>query len=101
MTKVSKRKTRLEFETDATVRSGGYKAAAEPGKGARRRYVSVQREIIVEVNSGHTGTVRLKGTRVRYEFSWLGLHDWAAELHARREKARRKKEREERRRAGR
>lgn len=97
MTKVSKRKTRLEFETDATVRTGGFKTEARgPGK-KPRRYVSVNREVIVEASNGHTGAVRLKGTRMRYEFSWRGLHDWAAELHAKRERARRKKEREKKR----
>lgn len=90
MTKVSTRKTRLTFETDAEIRMGGRE---------KKKYVQKMRPIIIEVNNGYVGTVRLKGTRIRYEFSWHGLHDFAAELHARREKARRKKEREERRKA--
>ena len=88
MSKVSERKTRLVFETDAEVRTHGME---------KKRHVSKMRPIVVEVSNGFVGAVRLKGTRVRYEFSWHGLHDWAAELHARSERARRKKEREERR----
>jgi len=76
MTRLSKRKTKLQFTTDAEV-----------------RYRGRLRAVVIEANSGHTATVRLAGTRQRYEFSWHGLHDWAAELHVRRERERKKKER--------
>lgn len=81
MTKLSQRKTKLQFTTDAEV-----------------RYRGKMRPVIVEVQNGFVASVRLQGTRQRYEFSWAGLHDWAAELYARRERERRKKERELRRR---
>jgi|SRR5208283_1403774 len=74
MTKLSKRKTKLRFVTDAEVRYGGK-----------------MRPVVVEAHDGFTASVRLQGTRQRYEFRWHGLHDWAAELHARREKEQRKK----------
>ena len=80
MTKLSRRKTKLTFATDAEV-----------------RYRGKMRPVIVEARDGFTASVRLQGTRQRYEFSWHGLHDWAAELHVGREKERRKKERGERR----
>lgn len=76
MTKLSERKTKLQFTTDAEV-----------------RYRGKLRAVVIEVQNGHIATVRLSGTRQRYEFSWHGLHDWAAELHARRERERRKQER--------
>lgn len=82
MTRISERKTKLQFTTDAEV-----------------RYRGKLRAVVVEVQNGYFATVRLAGTRQRYEFSWHGLHDWAADLHARRERERRKKERDERRKA--
>jgi len=84
MTRLSERKTKLQFTTDAEV-----------------RYRGKLRAVIVEVQNGYTASVRLSGTRQRYEFSWHGLHDWAADLHARRELERRKQERAARRKAGR
>ena len=78
--KLSERKTRLRFTTDAEIYY-------------RRR----SRPVVVEVDNGFTASVRLAGTRQRYEFSWEGLYCWAAERHAIRERDRRKKEREERR----
>ena len=81
MTKLSQRKTKLTFITDAEVRHRGK-----------------MRPVVVEAHNGFTASVRLQGTRQRYDFSWHGLHDWAAELHARRKKERMKKERAERRR---
>lgn len=78
MTKLSQRKTRLQFTTDAEV-----------------RYRGKLRAVVVEVENGFTATVRLAGTRQRYPFSWHGLHDWAADLFARQERERRKKERAE------
>jgi hypothetical protein len=82
MTRLSERKTKLRFTTDAEV-----------------RYRGRLRSVVVEVDNGFTASVRLAGTRLRYEFSWHGLHDWAADLYARRERDRKKKEREERRKA--
>jgi len=76
MTKLSQRKTKLSFTTDAEV-----------------LYRGRLREVVIEAENGFTATVRLAGTRSRYPFSWHGLHDWAAELYARQERERRKKER--------
>jgi hypothetical protein len=69
MTKVSQRKTKLRFETDAVVQ---------------------RRNIIVEVNNGYYGGVRLKGMRQSFAFSWQGLYEMAAEQHARRVRAEKK-----------
>jgi hypothetical protein len=74
MTKLSKRKTKLQFTTDAEI-----------------RYRGKLRPVVVEVDNGYTASVRLLGTQKRYEFSWHGLHDWAAELYVRREKEIKKK----------
>lgn len=73
--KLSKRKTRLTFITEGTA-----------------RYRGKEREIVVEVFPHHAA-VRLSGTRTRYEVSWRGVFDYAAERHAEREKERRKTER--------
>jgi hypothetical protein len=81
MTKLSERKTKLQFQTDAEI-----------------RYRGKMRAVIVEVEStGFTGCVRLAGTRVRYPFSWAGLFTHAAEIFARSERERRKEERKQRR----
>jgi hypothetical protein len=80
--KLSERKSRLAFTTDAEV-----------------RYRGKLRNVVVEVENGFTATVRLAGTRQRYPFSWHGLHDYAAELFARSERDRKKKERAERKKA--
>jgi hypothetical protein len=82
MTKLSARKTRLSFTTDAEV-----------------RYRGKLRNVVIEVANGFTANVRLSGTRQRYAFSWHGLHDWAADLFAKHERERRKAERIERRKA--
>lgn len=79
MTRLSTRKTRLAFTTDAEV-----------------RYRGKMRAVIVEVQNGFVASVRLHGTRLRYEFSWEGLHNWAAELYARREREQRKLRRKQR-----
>lgn len=81
MTKVSTRKTRLSFETDAEIRQWG--TVAE-----KRR--PVMRAVIVDVDNGWHGSVRLKGTRMKYEFSWLGLFDWAVQQHVTRLRAEKK-----------
>ncbi len=70
MTKVSERKTRLSFETDAVVQ---------------------RRSIVIDVDNGWHGSVRLKGTRQKFVFSWQGLYEFAAEQHARREREERKR----------
>lgn len=82
MTKLSERKTRLQFTTGAEV-----------------RYRGKLRAVVVEVENAFTGHVRLAGTRQRYPFSWHGLHDYAADLFARNERERRKAERIARRKA--
>lgn len=82
MKKLSQRKSRLAFTTDAEV-----------------RYRGKMRAIIIEVDNPFSGNVRLAGTRQRYPFSWHGLHDYAAEIFARNERERRKQERAQRRKA--
>jgi hypothetical protein len=77
--KLSERKSRLAFTTDAEV-----------------RYRGKLRAVVIEVENGYTATVRLSGTRLRYPFSWHWLHDQAADLFARQERDRKKKERAER-----
>jgi hypothetical protein len=79
MTKLSERKTQLRFTTGAEV-----------------RYRGKLRAVVVEVDNEFTASIRLQGTRQRYQFSWHGLHDYAAEIFARAEKQRRKQERLER-----
>ena len=82
MTKVSKRKTALSFETDAEVRSWGT-------EGKRRR--PMMRSVVVDVDNGWHGSVRLKGTRQSFQFSWQGLYEWAVEREVARQKAEKKK----------
>ena len=79
MTHLAKRKTRLVFTTNQTV-----------------RYRGKEREIVIEVFPEHAA-VRLLGTRTPYEISWRGVFDLAAEIYARRERAQQKTEREARR----
>jgi hypothetical protein len=81
MTKLSERKRKASFTTDAEVRYRG-----------RLRAVVIE----IENGNGFTATVRLAGTRLRYPFSWRGVHDYAAELYARQERERRKQQRAER-----
>ena len=78
MTSLTKRKTRLSFSTSATA-----------------RYRGKERPIVVEVFPEYA-SVRLLGTRTRYEISWRGVFDVAAEIHARRERERKKLERKAR-----
>lgn len=80
MTRLSERKTRLCFTTDAEI-----------------RYRGKMRAVIVEVENGFIATVRLAGTRQRYPFSWHGLFTHAADLFARSERERRRQERLDRR----
>jgi hypothetical protein len=79
MMKLSQRKTRLQFTTDAEI-----------------RYRGKMRAVIVEVSNGFHANVRLQGTQQRYPFSWHGVFDYAVDLFARQEIERRKKERKER-----
>lgn len=66
MRRLAERKTRLIFET-----------------AAKARYRGEDRPIIVEPRmSGHSLSVRLKGTRVAYEISWRWIFDRAAMLEA-------------------
>lgn len=81
MTRLSERKTKLQFTTDAEV-----------------RYRGKMRAVVIEVQNGYCASVRLQGTRQRYEFSWHGLHDWAADLFAKRQRDLKRLERAERRR---
>lgn len=77
--RLAKRKTRLIFITNQTA-----------------RYRGKEREIVIEVHPEYA-SVRLHGTRTRYEVSWRGVFDLAAEIYARREQAQKKTERETRR----
>ena len=80
MTRLSQRKTKLQFTTDAQMRYRGKLC-----------------DIVVEVENGFTASVRLAGTRQRYPFSWAGLYTHAADLFARSERERKRQERIERR----
>jgi hypothetical protein len=74
MTKLTDRKTRLQFTTEATV-----------------RYRGKLRPVVIEAeDNGYWGKVRLGGTRMRYAFSWEGLFKYAAQNHVDRERAARK-----------
>jgi hypothetical protein len=96
MTKLSQRKTRLSFETDAEIRSWG---TITIEKKPRRR--PVMRSIIVDVDNGWHGTVRLKGTRQTYDFSWEGLFLWAVEQKVAKERAEKKRQRDLKKKGGR
>ena len=63
MTALSKRKRRLGFVTEASVRGRAVTVEAFP----------------------HTLTLRLKGTRQRYEMSWEGVFWQACKLEAQRQ----------------
>ena len=82
MTKISERKTRLSFETDAEVRGWG---------STKKRRHPVMRPIIIEVDNGFHGCVRLKGTRQTFDFSWEGLFLWAVEQKVMKERAEKKR----------
>jgi hypothetical protein len=89
MTKISKRKTRLSFETDAEMRGWGSITVDKEKKKTRR--VPVTRAIIVDVDNAFHGTVRLKGTRQTFDFSWEGLFLWAVEQKVMKERAEKKR----------
>lgn len=71
--KLSARKSRLSFTTDATF-----------------RYRGREREIVVEPEP-HFVTLRLSGTRVRYSASWTSVYQLAGEIFARQQREARKK----------
>lgn len=75
MTRLANRKTKLTFVTDQTA-----------------RYRGKERDIVVEVFPSFA-ELRLAGARTRYEISWRGIYDVAAEVFARRERERKKAER--------
>lgn len=70
--RLAKRKSRLSFITNSSA-----------------RYRGKERDIVIEVYPEYAA-VRLLGTRTRYEVSWRGIFDLAAEIHARREREARK-----------
>jgi len=72
MKKIAERKSRLSFITNQVA-----------------RYRGKEREIVIEVFPEHAA-VRLLGTRTRYEVSWRGVFDLAAEIYSRREREARK-----------
>ena len=78
--KLCDRKTRLTFITNSCA-----------------RYRGKDRSIVVDVFPDYA-TVRLAGTRTRYEVSWRGVFDVAAEIYARRERERRQADRAQRKR---
>ena len=82
MGKLSERKTRLMFETEAAVRSWGT---------VNKKRRPIQRSIVVEVENGWHGKVRLKGTRKSYPFSFEGMFLWAVQQQVARERAEKKK----------
>jgi hypothetical protein len=71
MQRVSNRMTQLAFITNATA-----------------RYAGKERAIVIEVQPD-TASVRLQGTRTRYEISWRGVFDYAARVTADRVRAER------------
>jgi hypothetical protein len=75
VTSLAKRKTRLQFETSDSV-----------------RYRGRLREIVVEATE-YTASVRLKGTRQRYEVSWAGIWNHAVKVAVERARAEHKAKR--------
>ena len=73
MTKLSSRKTKLQFVTDAEV-----------------RYRGKLRPVVIEVENGFHASTRLAGTRQRYGFSFEWLFKHAADLFAQQERMRRR-----------
>jgi hypothetical protein len=72
MTHLARRKSRLVFATSDTS-----------------RYRGKLREVIIEV-SPYIATCRLAGTRTRFEVSWAGIYEFAARIHADKQRAERK-----------
>jgi len=79
MTALAQRKSRLVLVTSDAVFE----------KGQRR-------EVVVEV-SPYTATLRLKGTRTRFEVSWAGIMNYAVKVAVEKERAEKKAARKGRR----
>jgi hypothetical protein len=75
MNYLRQRKSRLAFITNSTA-----------------RYRGKERAVIIEVFPEYA-TVRLLGTRTRYEVSWRAIFDLAAEIRVRRERQRKSEQR--------
>lgn len=75
MTSIAKRKSRLTFETSDVI-----------------RYRGKLREVVIEA-SEYTASVRLKGTRQRFEISWAGVYNHAVKVAVERQRAERKAQR--------
>lgn len=71
-TALAKRKSRLTFETSDTV-----------------RYRGKLREVVIEANA-YTASIRLKGTRQRYELSWAGAFNHAVRVHVEKQRSEKK-----------
>jgi hypothetical protein len=85
MGKLAERKTKLTFETEAALRSWGT---------VQKKKKPVMRSVMVEIENGWHGKVRLKGTRHAYQFSFEGLYLWAVNQQVLRDRAEKKKQRE-------
>lgn len=94
MTSLTKRKTRLTFETSDTIRTyGTIRPKGPDGKPGKPRRVVVHRKIIIQAHERHA-VVWLKGTRKRFTYTWEGLYHQSARAEAeklRRDKAAAKK----------
>lgn len=75
MTALAKRKSRLTFETSDVV-----------------RYRGRLREVVIEATE-YTASVRLKGTRQRFEVSWAGVYNHAVKVAVEKQRAERKAQR--------
>ena len=74
MTLLGKRKRRLTFETSDTV-----------------RYRGKLRAVVIECRP-FVASVRLKGTRQRFETSWAGVYLHAVRVHVEAQRAAKKKD---------
>jgi hypothetical protein len=75
MTALAKRKSRLTFETSDCI-----------------RYRGKLREVVIEATE-YTASVRLKGTRGRFEISWAGVYNLAVKVAVEKARAERKAKR--------
>ena len=82
MGKLATRKTKLTFETEAALRSWGT---------LQKKRRPIMRPVVVEIENGWHGKVRLKGTRQTYSFSFEGLYLWAVDQQVRRDRAEKKR----------
>lgn len=72
MTSLASRKTKLRFETSDSV-----------------RYRGKLREVVVDATE-YTATIRLKGSRQRFEISWAGIWNQAVKIAVEKQRAERK-----------